>query len=819
MANDIRQKIVLDGEKEYNAALKEAQRNLKVLRSELKAETAELGKNATEQQKNETRTKNLQKQIKEQEKIVRAYEKALGEVREKYGDNEEAVAKWEIKLNDARTALANLKNGLNDLDKGFDKTSNALAGSATEAKSFADSLGKIAEVGNSIADGIENVFKGIAGTIRSTVGDIWGDLMDLAGRADNWLDLSQYLNTSAVNVQKWERSLESAGHSMGEITSLVSKLRFGGADDKLTNWFNVSGTEYMDDLKYMNVVLSEMAAHRQEMLQAGTWDTAMADIFGAKRPEQIEMLLADWEQIQSLMQDYNPDEGGYGNTEEEIQTLGELNDAVAKLKGNWKALKDMATVKLFGNLALDITSNVQGILDAFKTYINAGTPEEREQALQDIEKNITEIFNRIGMAIQAGMEALSAVAEELKKSDNPVVKTIGEVIGGLMTALEWIVNNQDKVKIALIAIFSMSVLARIASFASTLASIAANLTLISAAKGGSGLLSMGAAGSAGSVLLPVALAAITCGPLLYELIHGHDETKANEAAQTFENINAALNGREAQEGVTVNPIGDFFTGKRSFGAWAGDLWANVKQNAGTGEGSSAFYKGLGSLLSGKNEFKDDQWRREYTEMTEMGVYQSDLNALLLARTNMNDENPIRTGANNKYKYEETVFKMLDTLRETFSEDEFWRMLWDDNLMMSMINGRYNTKNPNDYGAMYEKMAREWLEQDNTRRRWQLIGEQAQNDTSNDDQIVKVRRGKIVRDPGETSAVDADWWLNPRGNNAQNTQVEIHAMREDINKLPASIFNGLSNVRVYLDGDAVGQLLTQRISEGIARQVQ
>ena len=45
---DIRQKIVLEGEREYSAALKEAQRNLKVLRSELKAETAELGKNATE---------------------------------------------------------------------------------------------------------------------------------------------------------------------------------------------------------------------------------------------------------------------------------------------------------------------------------------------------------------------------------------------------------------------------------------------------------------------------------------------------------------------------------------------------------------------------------------------------------------------------------------------------------------------------------------------------------------------------------------------------------------------------------------------------
>ena len=41
MADEIEQKIVLKGEKEYSAALKEANRNLKTLRSELKAETAE----------------------------------------------------------------------------------------------------------------------------------------------------------------------------------------------------------------------------------------------------------------------------------------------------------------------------------------------------------------------------------------------------------------------------------------------------------------------------------------------------------------------------------------------------------------------------------------------------------------------------------------------------------------------------------------------------------------------------------------------------------------------------------------------------------
>ena len=119
MAKEIKQKIVLEGEKQYNQALRDAQRNLKTLKSELKAETAELGKNATEQQKAEAKTKSLKQQIAEQEKIVKTLKAALQEVREKYGDNADEVAKWEQKLNNARTTLANMKTDLEGVGSGF----------------------------------------------------------------------------------------------------------------------------------------------------------------------------------------------------------------------------------------------------------------------------------------------------------------------------------------------------------------------------------------------------------------------------------------------------------------------------------------------------------------------------------------------------------------------------------------------------------------------------------------------------------------------------------------------------------------------------
>ena len=151
--NDIKQRIILEGEQQYKTALQDASRNLKTLRSELKAETAELGKNATEQQKNEAKTKSLTKQIKEQEKVVDTYKKALDEDKDKYGDNEAAVAKWEQKYNEARATLANMKNDLDGVGTSLKNVSTDASMGTVAANSFANAFSGLSTLGSSISDG------------------------------------------------------------------------------------------------------------------------------------------------------------------------------------------------------------------------------------------------------------------------------------------------------------------------------------------------------------------------------------------------------------------------------------------------------------------------------------------------------------------------------------------------------------------------------------------------------------------------------------------------------------------------------------------
>ncbi len=180
--NKIKQKIELDGEKDYKKALDDNYRALKVLKSELKAETAELGKNATAQDKNAVKVKSLQKQIQAQQKIVDTYKKALDEVKDKYKDNDEEIAKWERKLNNARATLANMKNDLDGVGDSMKGMANDASMATVASKSAADAIGSLADIGGSIADSIEGIFTGMLSTVKQTIADVWADVVDLAAR-------------------------------------------------------------------------------------------------------------------------------------------------------------------------------------------------------------------------------------------------------------------------------------------------------------------------------------------------------------------------------------------------------------------------------------------------------------------------------------------------------------------------------------------------------------------------------------------------------------------------------------------------------------
>lgn len=476
--NSIKQRIELTGEKEYNQALAEARRNLKTLRSELKAETAELGANATAQQKNEVKLKSLQKQIKEQEKVVKTYTDALAEVKEKYPDNADAIAKWEQKLNDARTTLANMKNSLDQTGESFKGIENGAKRSTVETYALAESFGKISSAAGSMSSAMESIFASVIGTIRTAIQSVWGDLMEIAGKADNYQDLAEFLGASPTEVQKWTYAMKGANNEFSTITSLISRLRYGGKSDKITEWFGVSAENYTNDLEYIQQVLQAMYESKEAMREAGTWDDAMSDILGAKKVQEVDGVLSDWEAILSGLERFNVDNGGLGLSKEDIDLMAQLNTDVKTLEASWDAFKAKVETTMFGHLALDLTSNAQGALDALISLMDADTQEERDKAIEDFKNNITEAFTKIGEAIEAAAEALNQVGTELQGSENGYVRLLGDILVNLSKAMEWLTDegSLDKVLNFFRQLFDLWIGAKAVQAVGTIANLVTHLT-------------------------------------------------------------------------------------------------------------------------------------------------------------------------------------------------------------------------------------------------------------------------------------------------------------------------------------------------------
>ena len=563
--NEIKQKIVLEGEQQYKNAIKDAQRNLKTLRSELKAETAELGSNATAQQKNEAKVKSLQKQIKEQEKIVRANKEALEEVKSKYGDNADAIAKYEQKLNDSRTALANMKNELDGVGQSFKGVENSAAMATVATKSVADSLEKLSGIGDAISGSIEQAFTGMLDTIRGAVTEVWQMIAETAAKANNWTDLASIFGTTATNIEEMQRAVEGMGAGkFDSFVNVMNRLSFGGKEKTITEMLGVSDVNYKDKLSYTMAVIEKLQDFQKTHSRAQT-DDLMSEIFGAKKSADVTWILNNWDEILNKRQEYK--ENGYLMDAGEVETMNDVQLKLFDIEQKWDMLKSKFATG-FGQVTLDILTNASGAMDAVARYFNAETDDERNQALADLEKNILDMFETAKKAIEDGIALLDKLAEDLKNSDNPTAQALGNILSGLVDALKWLTeDNMKNVVHALEILAAFWLTGKGASMAAKIASTVANIKLIRGFSGaekvaeaagtataGSGWFATALGGlksAVGATALP--LGVLAAGILPAVIANNYDENRVAEkmagrlnSAQELSGNNAAFLERAAK---------------------------------------------------------------------------------------------------------------------------------------------------------------------------------------------------------------------------------------------------------------------------------
>lgn len=762
--NDIKQKIVLEGEKEYKQALKDAQRELKTLRSELKAETAELGNNATAQEKQAVKVKNLQKQIQEQEKIVKTYTEALKEVKEKYGDNEDEIAKWEIKLNDARTALANMKNGLDDTANSVKQTTTEINTGVTAANSLSDSFGKLAEIGESVSSGIENIFTDVIGTIRRAVNAVWGELIEVAAKSDNYLDLAAYFGSSATEVQKWEKAMAGASGSLDTVTQLITKLKYSGKDKNVAQWFGISSVNYTNDLEYFQNVMQAMVDKRDQMIKAGTWDKAMADIFGKKKGFDVEGVLSDWDAILAGLERFNADEGGYGLSEEEIQKMADLNIQVQGLKESWYALLEKGTVHLFGDLALNLTGNAQAILDGFLEYFNAETPEERDEALKHIKENIEAVFKEVEEAIRIGIGMLNDLAAELQESEDPNVQSFGKLLGGLGDALNWLTeDNAENMKRALEIVAGAWTAGKVIQMVGIIGQFASALATIKTAGGVAGLTKLLTGGGIGAGAGVGTGAGAT----------GIGATITAAIAEGISPLTAAITGGVMSVGVVamaipvIDTLSKYIRGEDPLGLnkTSGELLLP--------DADKETQEALTELIENQpEEIKKENWGKVLNRplrdtLGELGIVSF---GAQFKENRYENFTPEQVAAAEKYYDELRTADMgeYESVKQAYIELE--KVLGDENLLLDITH------------AIEDMMAENW------------------------------DKGPNPED------LPAEWWKKDPNENGVTSE-DIANLNQIPSETKAAVKELIGSMNIYMDGEKVADLLTERVSQRIASEIE
>lgn len=537
---EIKTTIKLEGENEYRAAIKDAQRHIKTLKSELKAETAELGANATAQEKNRLKAESLKKQIAEQEKVVETLRKQLAEAKRDYGDNEDVVQQYTQQLNYARATLGNMQGDLQRLGGEYRNVGNATNAGIVATKSFADSLASIGSVGDSISSSIEDIFTGMISTVVSAVEQLWDLVGDTASKANNWSDIAGYWGTDPATIERYARATEASANSFTDLESVVSRIVLGGKTDKITEMLGVSDVNYSNQWDYAMAVMDRIS----ELSQSGNMpDNFWEEVFGEKKATKAMDLVNDWQTIQEGLQTFNADEGGLGVGTDSLEVLNDLWVKMSEITEMWTSLKDSVVAGL-APIALDLSVNVTGAFKALNDFLKADTKEERNKALEDLKTNVEGFFNTLREKLEEAIATLGEVGESLQGSEDPIVKAIGNALVTIKDALSWFMdeNNIEKVKAGIGAIFGIWLTAKLAAVAAKLTSIIAQINLVKTFSVGKGLLGTLGGGGAAEAVGSAAGGAAGAGGGLFSGIKA--------AAMRWNASNAALTIPEVSAGVT-----------------------------------------------------------------------------------------------------------------------------------------------------------------------------------------------------------------------------------------------------------------------------
>ena len=430
---EIETRFRLEGESEYRRAMKESADAIKVLASEQKLAAAEFEATGDAQQYATETARILKDQIREQERAVQAAQKAVEKLKAAGVDPaDKSMQQWNIRLNTAKTRLANMQTQLGKADTALGTNKEKLDQSDGSAKNFGDQLDRIGKNIDFTAtitaiDNLKGKIEGILKTAARVAKGFWDMETDAGKWADDLATAASQAGMDVETYQSWQYASQFIDTEVSKISSTITRLEkdLGSGNKEIAIAFNrlqVSTRAASGGVRDATDVFWDVidALHKIE-------DPTKRSIYAQ------QLLGQSWKDLNPLIeagsQAYKDlaKEGLETATvsEENVSKLGEMNDALNKLNSSIQKAK-FDTLAALAPTFTEVSNALNTAVGALNEFLQS---KEGQEALGNLN------------------EALSGVIKSFLGEDGgkgtfaSIVEGASGALETLNNSLKWIQNN------------------------------------------------------------------------------------------------------------------------------------------------------------------------------------------------------------------------------------------------------------------------------------------------------------------------------------------------------------------------------------------
>lgn len=381
-------KVVLDGEKEYKQALQDLNTGNRTLASEMKKLQAEFKGNT---QSTEYLTKAgelLERRLLQQQDKVKKLQEAVAYAAKEYGEASKTTQKYIQQLNNAEAAEFELKHAIEENTQALNGEDEEMLGLGDTVEKLADKLGfRLPQGATEALNGMQGLSAGTVAAMAATAAAIAAAVktveelgkitLEVAAQVDEYLAESAITGVPTEMLQAWDYAAplidtdaETIMGAMTKITRAMGDAASGSesAQEKFAALGVSIYNEADGSLRSAEEVFYEVVDALGQMENQTQRDAAAMELMGKSAQELNPLINAG----SAALKEYGEEAkaAGYILDEQQIQKLGEVDDAYQKLQLQIEANKKQ--------LAADFAPAAKAAMELFSDVVKkAGEMLER----------------------------------------------------------------------------------------------------------------------------------------------------------------------------------------------------------------------------------------------------------------------------------------------------------------------------------------------------------------------------------------------------------------------------------------------------------